>query len=336
MRSDLTFSTAHYPYLIALDWGTTSLRAYLMAHDGSVIEERTGGKGIMQVEDGRFTDALSALCGDWLDAHPAATLIASGMIGSKQGWIESPYCPCPANAVTLAAKMVTIDIDIKAGGGTGATAGAAANASNVANNLRPLHVVPGVSFTDPISGVPDVMRGEETQIIGAISASGAHLVVLPGTHSKWVWVQDGAILRFSSWMTGEVYAALTQHTILGRLMNLDAEHDDAAFMRGVRYGYANPATLLHEIFSARTLGLFGQLDSAALPSYLSGLLIGAEIGGALNKIDQTPAITILGSSALTERYAIALEKCGITTQAGSLNSAAKGLFRLARSTSKVS
>ena len=144
MRSDLTFSTAHYPYLIALDWGTTSLRAYLMAHDGSVIEERAGGKGIMQVEDGRFEDALSALCGDWLDSHPAATLIASGMIGSKQGWIEAPYCPCPANAAALATKMVPINTGIHTG----------ANATSGASITKPrqLHIAPGVSFTDPLSG----------------------------------------------------------------------------------------------------------------------------------------------------------------------------------------
>ena len=185
-------------YLIALDWGTTSLRAYLIARDGRVIEERAGGKGIMQVEDGRFEDALSALCGDWLDAHPAATLIASGMIGSKQGWIEAPYCACPASAAALAAKMVMINTSIHAD--TNATSGASIT------RPRRLHVVPGVAFTDPLSGVPDVMRGEETQIIGAIPATGAHLVVLPGTHSKWAWLEHGAIVRFSSWMTGEVYA----------------------------------------------------------------------------------------------------------------------------------
>ena len=287
-----------------------------MTRDGTVVEERSGGNGIMQVEDGRFAEALSALCGDWLIAHPAATLIASGMIGSKQGWIEAPYCPCPANAVALAAKMMAINIGIVAGSGVGQT--------------RTLRIVPGVSFTDPVSGVPDVMRGEETQIIGAVPARGAHLVVLPGTHSKWAWVEDGAIVRFSSWMTGEVYAALTQHTILGRLMQLDAAHDAPAFSRGVRYGFENPAGLLSRIFSARTLGLFDVLSDSALPSYLSGLLIGTEIGAATGGKHDLPPAILLGSPLLVQRYQSAFDAAGLRATAGPEHCAARGLHRLAQ------
>ena len=293
------------PTLIGLDWGTSSLRGYLMSADGTVIEPRSAGKGIMQVEGGRFADALSALCGDWLTAHPAATLIACGMIGSKQGWIEAPYCPCPANATALAGRMARIDI----------------------GNGRMLHIVPGVSCVDPESGVPDVMRGEETQIIGAVSAEGARLAVLPGTHSKWVWVEDGAIRRFSTWMTGEVYAALTQHTILGRLMQKDAPHDAGAFARGTRYGFENPAHLLARIFSARTLGLFGEIGSAALPSYLSGLLIGAEIGAACGERTLLPAL-LLGSHSLTQRYQLAFDLTGLDAAPGPADCAALGLHRL--------
>ena len=330
MGSDPTFpdafSGASSTNLIALDWGTTSLRAYLMARDGFVIEERTGGKGIMQVEHGRFADALSALCGDWLDAHPAATLIASGMIGSKQGWIEAPYCPCPANAAALVAKMMTINTGIMVGN----DASANTNGSEIANNMRPLHIVPGVSFIDPLSNVADVMRGEETQIIGAIPASGTHLVVLPGTHSKWAWVKDGTIMRFSSWMTGEVYAALTQHTILGRLMNLDAAHDAAAFARGVHYGLENPGQLLSRIFSARTLGLFDALTGSALPSYLSGLLIGTEIGAATGGKHELPPAILLGSQLLMQRYQSAFDAAGLRATAGPAHCAARGLHRLAQ------
>lgn len=298
-------------YSIALDWGTTSLRAYLLAHDGSVLEERNGGKGIMQVEGGQFNAVLDAFCGDWLNSYPTAKLIASGMIGSKQGWIEAPYCPCPANAAALAVKLVSVDV----------------------NTSRRLHIVPGVSYIDAISNVPDVMRGEETQIIGAIPATGAHLVVLPGTHSKWAWVEDGAIVRFSSWMTGEVYAALTQHTILGRLMQLDAAHDADAFARGVRYGFEQPAQLLSRIFSARTIGLFGALNEAALPSYLSGVLIGAEIGAVTSSVADTvkTAVIVLGSNALVQRYVAAFSTTGLEAAAGPGDCAARGLFRLAQS-----
>ena len=305
--------------VIALDWGTTSLRAYLLADDGRVQGERAGGKGIMQIEGGAFAAALDALCGDWLTAYPDATLIASGMIGSKQGWIEAPYCPCPANTAALAQKMVTINMDDCNDGDD--------------DKHRALHLVPGVSFIDPASGVPDVMRGEETQIIGAIPATGAHLVVLPGTHSKWAWVEDGAIVRFSSWMTGEVYAALTQHTILGRLMQLGAAHDADAFARGVRYGHHKPALLLNQIFSARTLGLFNQIDGAALPSYLSGMLIGTEIGAAITSADrsQTDApAQLLGSAGLVQRYQTAFDLVGLKAAIGSADCAARGLYRLAQ------
>ena len=295
-------------HLIALDWGTTSLRAYLMDASGTILERREGGPGIMKVEHGAFESALQAFCGDWIAAHPQATLIASGMIGSKQGWREAPYCPCPASAADLAAH--TISVPLARG--------------------RHLTIVPGVSYVDAASGVPDVMRGEETQVFGALPATGRHVAVLPGTHSKWVWVEDGAIVSFASFMTGEVYAALTAHTILGRLMKLDAAHDEAAFARGVAYGLDAPQALLNRMFSARTLGLFGQLGEEALPSYLSGLLIGSEIGGAraMRPTDACPLL--LGSAELTARYASALRVAGIATETGPTQSAARGMAQVLR------
>ena len=309
--------------LIALDWGTTSLRAYAIAADGSMIGTREAALGIMQVQNGDFNAALRQCCGDWLDAAPHARLIASGMIGSKQGWKEAPYCPCPANAAAIADAMVSIDIP----------------------GARTLYIVPGVSCvaaasglpamrggpgSSDVPGVPDVMRGEETQVFGALPATGNHLAILPGTHSKWVWMDDSRITRFSSWMTGEVYAALTQHTILGRLMQLDAPHDEATFERGVCYGFDDPGSLLQRIFSARTLGLFAQLEATALPSYLSGVLIGTEIGGALARVTHAPPeITVLGTPLLVQRYVTALAICGYRTQPGAADAARIGLTALA-------
>jgi len=292
--------------LIALDWGTTSLRGYLMDAAGSILERREGGLGIMKVENGAFEAALDQFCGDWLTAHPQARLIASGMIGSKQGWREAPYCPCPAGAADLATHTIRVPL----------TGG------------RHLTIMPGVSCVDAASGVPDVMRGEETQVFGALPATGSHVAVLPGTHSKWVWVEDGAIVAFASFMTGEVYAALTAHTLLGRLMKLDAPHDAAAFARGVAYGLEAPQALLNRMFSARTLGLFGQLAGEALPSYLSGLLIGSEIGGAraMRPTDAHPLL--LGSADLTARYASAFGVAGIAVAAGPTDSAATGMARV--------
>jgi 2-dehydro-3-deoxygalactonokinase len=228
------------------------------------------------------------------------------MIGSKQGWLEAPYCPCPASLGALASHIARIDLA----------------------DGQPLHIIPGVSHVDPQSGVPDVMRGEETQIVGALPAAGAHLAVLPGTHSKWARVENGVIVSFASFMTGEVYAALSGHTILGRLMHQDAPPDDAAFTRGVTYGLDSPGALLSRLFSARTLGLFGQLDGAALPSYLSGLLIGSEIGAAMAMQPGAQQVTLLGSPALTGRYRLALAAAGIESDTGDADCAPVGMARI--------
>ena len=294
--------------LIALDWGTSSLRAYLLDTSGAILERRAGGPGIMKVENGAFEAALDAFCGDWIAAHPQAQLIASGMIGSKQGWREAPYCPCPAGVADIASHVIRIPL----------------------TNGRPLAIIPGVSTIDAASGVPDVMRGEETQIIGALPITGRHVALLPGSHSKWAWFEDGAIVSFASFMTGEVYAALAGHTILGRLMKTDAKADPAAFKRGVAYGLEAPGALLSRIFSARTLGLNGTLADSALPSYLSGLLIGSEIGGARQMHPGTAPPLLLGTSELTALYARALRLAGIESRIGPEECAAAGMARIWR------
>ena len=292
--------------LIALDWGTSSLRAYLLGEGGAILETRSSEDGILRVQNGAFVATLKQACGDWLRAHPGVSLLMAGMIGSKQGWLEAPYCPCPADASAISRALASMQLA----------------------DGRGVHIVPGLSCTGP-DGVPDVMRGEETQIIGALPDRGRQLAVLPGSHCKWAWVEDGTVRDFASFMTGEIYAALTGHTILGRLMRLDAPHDDAAFARGVRYGLGAPEALLSRVFSARTLGLFEQLGADALPSYLSGLLIGSEIGGALARNPDTGTISILGSAALTQRYAQALAIAAVPAVAGPADCAAIGLWRIA-------
>ena len=180
------------------------------------------------------------------------------MITWRQGWVEVPYCPCPAGSAELAAAL----------------------AAPRDRGRAAIHFVPGLSLIGA-DGVPDVMRGEETQIIGAVGGGravrGRRAIVLPGTHSKWALAEDGRIVWFATFMTGELFAVLKEHSILGRLMAGDA-HDDAAFARGLAYAQSGPGGLLKRLFSVRTLGLF---DRAAgerrSPSYLSGLLIGSEI-----------------------------------------------------------
>jgi 2-dehydro-3-deoxygalactonokinase len=288
------------PAFIGLDWGTTTLRAYLAAKDGSVIEARQSPEGILAAA-GRFEAVFSKSTEGWPADLPA---IASGMIGSRQGWIEAPYCPCPAGLAEIAAKLVSLT-----------------TASG-----RKIVFVPGLSCEDA-NGVPDVIRGEETQVLGALARDdGTYL--LPGTHSKWLAVEHRRIESFATYMTGEVYAALKTHTILGRLMSGDGD-DAEAFEAGVKRGATAPELLLHTIFGTRTLGLFGTLEATALPSYLSGLLIGNEIAAATRDVKSGESVTILASAALAERYAKACALCDVKATIGPENAAVVGLARIA-------
>ena len=243
--------------MIGLDWGTTSLRAYRIGTGGAVLEQRSAAAGILQVPDGDFAGTLKASVGDWLEREPDLPVLAAGMIGSRQGWREVDYAPCPAGLDELAHGLAPVT-------GIGG---------------RVVHLVPGVARAADPNGFPDVMRGEETQILGASSAAagGQHCFVLPGTHSKWAWAEHGRIARFATYMTGEVYACLVQHSILGRLMS-GHDADAEAFEQGLARARASagdpPGRLLHDLFSARTLGLFAAVPPTGLASYLSGLLIG--------------------------------------------------------------
>jgi 2-dehydro-3-deoxygalactonokinase len=303
--------------LISIDWGTTSARAYRHAGDGRVAEERAAPLGIQQIRDGAFAAALASLLGDWVD--DPAPRIACGMIGSRQGWVEAPYCDCPAALATLATMLA------RAPGGT-------------------LAIVPGVTCIDA-AGVPDVMRGEETQILGAVAgATGGdaarRLIVLPGTHSKWAIVGDGRIDAFATFLTGELFAVLREHSILGRMMAstaADAGEGDAAFDCGVGRGVeASPADagLLHDLFGTRTLALFGKLAPRATGGYLSGLLIGSEIRAgrawaAHHGVAGGDAL-LVGAPALCARYASAFAQVGTATVTGPADAAARGLWQIAR------
>lgn len=291
------------PALIALDWGTSNLRARLLGPGGLVLDRRGAAGGVMAVPERRFEAALRGLCGDWIDSH-RCPLVASGMIGSRQGWVEAPYLDCPATLAAAAARLVAVPL---AGGPT-------------------LHIVPGLACTGS-DGQADVMRGEETQLWGADLAEG-EVCVLPGTHSKWAWMgAGGAIQRFQTYLTGELYALLVQHSILGRLMAPGAARP-AALADGVRLGLAEHAHLTHLVFAARTAGLMGTRQADELPDFLSGLLIGAEVGSARQR--GTPAsVTLLGEDALCERYVQALQLTGIDTRAAPAEATTRGQWRLA-------
>ena len=296
--------------LIALDWGTSNLRASLLDPGGHLLETCSAPGGFMAVKDGAFAAALHALCGDWL-VQFGCPLIASGMIGSRQGWKEAPYVDCPATMTQVSAQLTAVRID-----GSGPVPGA-----------RVLHIVPGLRCVDD-NGQFDVMRGEETQLWGAALPPGS-ICVLPGTHSKWAWLgAGGEISRFATFMTGELYGLLTQHGILGRLMVFGQQkHDD--FVAGARLGLAGHAQLSHTIFAARTAGLMGRVAPEALPDYLSGILIGAEIGAATAA--QTGAsVCLLGDDDLCARYALACEVAGVSTCRANAGATTTGQWLVAR------
>ena len=293
--------------MIGIDWGTTSFRAFRMARDGTIRDRRTSQRGIMNVPDARFGDTLREEIGPWLAAGEAHVLL-SGMIGSRQGWVEAPYLPCPAGLPDLAAALIDIPFD-----------------------WARVKLVPGLSGTDP-SGVPELMRGEEAQVLGVPSLirSGG-LACLPGTHSKWVTVEGGRITGFTTHMTGEVFAALRGHTILGRMMRdgpPGTPVGGAPFEAGLRRS-ANPGGLLHHLFGVRSRALSGELIDTDAPAYLSGLLIGHEIRAALARTGGNVAVQVIGEPGLTELYATAIAACGGFAERHDGQAAAFGLARIA-------
>lgn len=293
---------------VALDWGTSSLRAALLDEGCRVIEQHEAPQGILHVPPGGFPEVFGSMVARW--ALPAGTLcLASGMVGSRQGWREAPYCPCPADAEDLAAQLAWID--------------------DAPGGLR-VGIVPGLSTQ--AGPWPDVLRGEEVQVLGALALLGIDTgtFVLPGTHSKWLEVRAGRITGFSTFMTGEVYGLLRQHSILARTMPAqDGPLDEAAFVQGVRHA-GGAQGLLHGAFSARTLALFGQLPPDAAPSYLSGLVIGEELR-ARHVVDAPVHPVLVGSEALTSRYRLALSAFDLQCVIPEGEAAWRGLHAIARS-----
>jgi 2-dehydro-3-deoxygalactonokinase len=289
--------------LVALDWGTSSLRAALLDGQGRSLEERSLARGILTVAPGEFPAVFDAACGDWMRAGQALALI-SGMAGSRQGWIEAPYCSCPAGFADIAARLAWVE-------------------------PGRIALVPGLSCE--VRGVPDVMRGEETQVCGAMQLLDLRqgLFVLPGTHSKWARVAGGRIETFSTFMTGEFYGLLRRHSILARtLPEADGEFDPPAFQRAVHHALQS-GNLLHTAFSARTLSLFDRLPAAALPSYLSGLVIGEELRSQQLDARSQPVV-VVGSPALTQRYELALQVLGVPVRSAGSEATWRGLWALAQ------
>jgi 2-dehydro-3-deoxygalactonokinase len=287
---------------IALDWGTSSFRAYRVGSDGAIVETISAPHGILTVENRAFDAALETHIGSWDVAIP---ILASGMITSRQGWVELPYVTCPANLKSISAAVHT----------------------HTSTRSRKIHFVTGVSARGE-NGIPDVMRGEETQVMGA-SVGGLECFITPGTHCKWINVENSEIKSFATYMTGEVFALLKNHSILGRLMTGDTNYE-AAFERGVRGGLKDAGGFLHRIFSTRTLALFNEMPTDQLSSYLSGQVIGTEIAHAVAGHPEAAQYNILASPALAQHYVSAMKFAGLKVRFSDPDVAVKGLLKIAQ------
>ncbi|HVM82313.1 MAG TPA: 2-dehydro-3-deoxygalactonokinase [Candidatus Binatia bacterium] len=276
---------------IFADWGTTNRRAWAVDRAGAVLDHRTDHDGLLGVKDQAFEASFRTFVGDWLKAAPKAPVLMAGMVGSKLGWREAPYLPTPCAFADLAGALTALpDLDGHA-----------------------VRIVPGLAARN--DGRPDVMRGEETQLYGFwLKTRSDKLCVLPGTHCKWAEVKARGVAGFRTYMTGEIFAQLSGSGTLAQLMQKDAPHDDAAFRKGLAATADSSAGgLLHRLFSVRSLGLFGELAPGALASYLSGLLIGAELRDAT--AGARAAVAVIGSPHMTALYVEALKAIGVAAEA---------------------
>ncbi|KGI78967.1 2-dehydro-3-deoxygalactonokinase [Oleiagrimonas soli] len=290
--------------LIGLDWGTSSLRAMRFEADGRLLETRQRPWGIRVLPEGGFAAALAHICEGW----PTLPILASGMVGSRQGWSETGYVDTPAGPADLAAHCVTLDT----------------------HRDQRVRIVPGVRDAQG----PDVMRGEEVQVFGALSAHPERRadtwLVLPGTHSKWVQVREGRIHRLHTLMTGELFALLRTHSILGAGVPDDAGADETCFLQGVETARASSASgAFSRLFAARANVLDGRMPAAGVPDFLSGLLIGEELRAAEAAGWTDSAPLLVGDPSLCERYRRAADVFGWRWSDTCTDAAARGLFLLA-------
>lgn len=290
--------------MIAVNWGTSNFRAYKLDAQGRVEAEKSSGRGAVSVPAGGFQDALMAEIPEWLDMRDNRVLMC-GMVGARRGWKEAPYLQVPAIFDQVVQGVIKLDVD-------GIDA----------------RIVPGLIGTDS-NGVPDVMRGEETEILGCATELGSNVhFCLPGTHTKWVRMDDGRIVSFSTSMTGDLFKAIRESTIL-RSCTQHEPNDESAFLLGVaRAGQGGE--LGHQLFGVRTLVLTGKMNDTSASSYLSGLLIGSEVRNMACKGDD---VHLIGDGALCALYQKALREFGVSSTIEPEDAALRGLLRIAGSLS---
>lgn len=273
------------------DWGTSRLRLTLLADDKVLGEVEGPGIGALP---GSSADALLGALAPWRERHALERVILCGMAGSRTGLVEAPYAQCPTDGAGWARQSAEISLDGLA-----------------------IHVAPGVAGTAP-NGAPEVMRGEEAQVFGALAlrpelAQGEQILVLPGTHSKWCHVRDGRIVSFQTFLTGELFALLSTRSslLLGADRRDDAVDEAAGFAAGV--SRARQTRLLTGLFETRSAQLRADRSGAWASGFLSGLVIAAEVFDGISVLGRG-TITLIGARTLTRRYLPVLEAQRVPVQ----------------------
>lgn len=274
------------PAWIAVDWGTSNLRAFAMGADGRIIAEASSDEGMGKLSREGYEPALLRLIGPWLTGKPP--VVACGMVGSRQGWCEAPYRIVPCTPLDRAAQVMAPTTDPR---------------------LK-VAIAPGLKQVSPA----DVMRGEETQIAGALRLLQGYdgVLCLPGTHSKWVHVSAGEVVSFQTFMTGEMFALLSEASVLRHGMQ-GGGWDDAAFDSAATDALSRPERLGARLFSLRAEGLIAGLSPQAARARLSGLLIGTELAAA-KPYWLGQRVTLIGAEKLSAAYARALSAQGVDAQ----------------------
>ncbi len=288
----------------AVDWGSSSFRAWLFDHSGQVLDTISDAGGIKFIEGKEFQAALSDRIGHWLS--PNDRVLLSGMITSRSGWIESEYLPCPVDLGNLLLHSKQLP----------------------SNNIDYIFL-PGVSQSNP----PDVMRGEELQMLGATASNSQHVFIIPGTHSKWASVSNRMIDFFKTIPTGELFDVILRHTLLGELTTEDESGDteqETAFEQGVIHGFESN-TLVSDLFTTRSAVLLELTTDTSARHWLSGLLIGNEISEGMSRMNAggiTPEI--IGSASLCEKYLTAFRHLSLDVRLADINATVRGFQEIIR------
>lgn len=293
------------PFCVAVDWGTSSFRLWLLDEAGAVLGESRGTEGMMHCAESGFEPVLKAHL-EKAGAPAGLPILICGMAGARQGWLEAPYVETPARLETLGARAARVYVD-----------------------WADIRILPGIAQRDATA--PNVMRGEETQLLGALAGRDAALVCMPGTHCKWVRVSESAVTDFTTYMTGELFDVVGRHSILKHaLAESTPEADVAAFDAALDRVLGGDPRVLSRLFEVRAAGLLALADPKGGAGHLSGLLVGSEAAEAKAAYGIELPVVLVAAGGLAERYGRALDKAGFEVEHLDAEEAVRtGLYRAA-------